>query len=114
MELPKSITAYLDTLTPVEQDRVLTTRMEPVGYVARSPLGLPIPMGPDCGCLMMTAQNVGAWGRVEKNGHHCAGMEYEFYCRDHGIEPVNAAIRDYICELRATRELASVREAVTA
>lgn len=105
MELPKEITSFLDKLTEVEHDRLLTTPLIPHCMVNDTYTA---------GCLMGVA-----FGMVEKRHHSI----HEMVGRNLGTvfavplfnalcakDPVGtgAAIRDYICELRTTRELATV------
>jgi len=106
---------YLATLTPKEENRVLTKHFEPNQTEQRLRLGLPIDA--TCGCLQMTALGVEYWSLVEEKIGYMrakAGYRYEFLCERFGIARMNRVIRERILANQARRALASVREAVTA
>lgn len=99
---------YLLTLTPEQEDRVLTTTFEPVWTDVRQELGLPSHapgIDPRCGCLTMTVEGTlrPNWDTYGQRGH--PGFVYEDTCLRFGFERINAAIRNRILSNRANRVL---------
>lgn len=104
---PNVIGHYLLTLTPAQEDRVLTQRMGRArGYV-----------GDDCRCLVgtvldLTEDTTGpesrhAWTEYYAGRHEYVGNRYDRLVRRFG-ERVNAAIRNRILSNRARRTLQGV------
>lgn len=84
---------YLRSLTPEQEARVLTERMEPYSPSTRATIGLPVHR--ECGCLVMTAEKTRVW--TPYNGlAYKAGYRYEDLCKRLGVTHVNAAIRNRI------------------
>jgi hypothetical protein len=119
---------YLLTLTPEQEDRLLTREFEPVSGTARNKLGLPhgfFAQYQGCRCLMMTTENVSTWGEVARDEweimgerpatrwRNAPGWRYEDLCERFGVQRVNAAIRTRILANQARRTLTPMRETAT-
>jgi hypothetical protein len=92
------IRRYLLTLTPEQEERVLTTAMRPGSYHKDGDVGP---------CLVGTACDVVVpCGNVERR--------YDDLCERLGTERANALIRDRIVSNMARRVLAPSREVVPA
>lgn len=103
---------YLLSLTPEQEDRVLTKHFEPMlefyrdGLATREFIG-----GPSC--LVGTATNgtdvigvqQGEWGHTAASHRPIPGVRYEWLVGRFGLARVNAAIRNRILANRARRTL---------
>jgi len=104
---------YLLTLTPDQEDRVLTKRFEPRFEEVRDKWGLSNldRYRLSCGCLMLTiTQDKNAFGPSIGGdaAHGSVGCLYESLCGRFGPRRVNTAIRTRILSNRARRALSSV------
>lgn len=104
VELPLVITQYLDTLTDAEMDRVMSSKMGAAPNYVRDD---------GCRCLVGTVRDyqtrseaAADYSRLYMSKEFRPGAHFDHLCQMHGEAEVGAAIRDYICELRTTRELA--------
>ena len=96
---------FLLTLTPEQEDRVLTV-----------PMGACSSNGPEKGCLVETAWELTGWwfsyGKVstaEFKTWEDVGAKYDALCNRFGIARIGAAIRHRILANRARRTLATPR-----
>jgi hypothetical protein len=103
---------YLATLTPPQEDRVLTCMFEPITSDGRRAA---VAAAPGTRCLVMAAENKTDWGGVPDTATALdAGMLYEDACRRFGLRRINAAIRGRIVRNQLRRVLDGQPEPVVA
>lgn len=113
VKLPENVTGYIDRLTEVQRERLMTTRLVPCITHTRCRDGQP------AGCLVGVAMGgaelvdgkfVGDrprvmgdwdWGDMNKDGHHLTTAFNILAVKNR--EGTEQAIRDYIVELRLKR-----------
>lgn len=98
---------YLLTLTPEQEDRVLTSRLVGGAFFARGGR-----------CLIATVRDFRYNADVRQGAiplrESIPGIRFDMACRRFGEPRVNAAIRNRILANRARRVLTAVRESVAA